>query len=60
VHRTWHSAHLEDLTFGQRAADVMRNGMGSWPFIAVLISLMVLWALINTLFLANSSWDPYP
>jgi uncharacterized membrane protein len=61
VHRrTWHAAHLEGLTFGQRAADVMRNGMGSWPFIAVLVSLMLVWALINTMIFHNSSWDPYP
>lgn len=60
MRRTWHSAHLEDLTFGQRAADVMRNGMGSWPFIAVLVSMMLLWAVINTMVLGNTSWDPYP
>jgi uncharacterized membrane protein len=60
VRRTWHPAHLEDLTFGQRAADVMRNGMGSWPFIAVLVSMMLLWAVINTMVLGNTSWDPYP
>ncbi len=58
--RTWHTAHTESLTFGQRAADVMRNGMGSWPFIAVLVSLMLLWALINTAVLDDGSWDPYP
>ncbi len=56
----WRAEHLEHLTIGQRAADVMRNGMGSWPFIAVFVSLMLLWALINTIALHDSSWDPYP
>jgi uncharacterized membrane protein len=58
--RNWHNRHQESLTFGQRAADVMRNGMGSWPFIGIFVALMLLWAGVNSLFLANNSWDPYP
>lgn len=58
--RTRLAADLPGLTFGQRAADVMRNGMGSWPFIAVLVSLMLVWALVNTVVFDNDSWDPYP
>ena len=30
---TWHALHKSSLTKGQRAADYMRNGMGSWPFV---------------------------
>lgn len=56
----WHEEHLQNLTVGQRAADLMRNGMGSWPFIAIFVSLMVFWALINTIVLHDGSWDPYP
>lgn len=37
----------------------MRNGMGSWPFTAVLISLMLVWALVNTMIFHNEAWDPY-
>ncbi len=53
----WHEQHHEDLTPGQRAADGLRNGMGSWTFISLFIAFMVVWAMIN---LAVKAWDPYP
>ena len=49
----WHDKHYQTLNPGQRAADHMRNGMGSWIF----IGFMALWALIN---LTTRAWDPYP
>ena len=58
--KTWHEAHKESLTTGQRAADFMRNGMGSWPFVGGFIGFMIVWAAINSLALANNAWDPYP
>ncbi|MEO3931964.1 DUF1003 domain-containing protein [Micrococcaceae bacterium Sec7.4] len=57
---TWHEQHTASLTKGQRAADLMRNGMGSWPFVGGFIGFMMIWAAINTLALATHSWDPYP
>ncbi|WP_434620668.1 DUF1003 domain-containing protein [Arthrobacter sp. A5] len=56
----WHTQHQQPLTAGQRAADALRNGMGSWPFIAAFIIAMVLWAAVNSSVLVNNSWDPYP
>ena len=53
----WHDMHYQTLTPGQRAADHMRNGMGSWIFIGIFIGFMALWALIN---LTTRAWDPYP
>ncbi|WP_241095524.1 MULTISPECIES: DUF1003 domain-containing protein [unclassified Leucobacter] len=53
----WHAQHTEELTAGQRAADRMRNGMGSWTFIAGFVAFMVVWAVLN---LSAKSWDPYP
>ena len=53
----WHDKHYQTLTPGQRAADHMRNGMGSWIFIGIFIGFMALWALIN---LTTRAWDPYP
>ena len=53
----WHEKHHETLTPGQRAADRMRNGMGSWAFIGIFVGFMALWALIN---LTVKAWDPYP
>ncbi|SDS33866.1 DUF1003 domain-containing protein [Agrococcus carbonis] len=53
----WHSRHKDDRTFGQRAADVLRNGMGSWTFIGVFLLLMVAWMVLNERWVG---WDPFP
>jgi uncharacterized membrane protein len=57
---TWHTRHKSSLTKGERAADLLRNGMGSWPFVGGFILFMVLWAAVNTLAMATRAWDPYP
>lgn len=56
----WHDRHKQSLTAGQRAADVLRNGMGSWRFIGTFVLVMLVWALINSLVLTNTGFDPYP
>ncbi len=58
--KTWHAEHKAGLSRGQRAADVLRNGMGSWPFVGIFIASMMVWALLNSIVLANNAWDPYP
>lgn len=45
---------------GQRSADVLRNGMGSWPFVGGFILFMVLWVIANSFLRSESPWDPYP
>jgi uncharacterized membrane protein len=55
----WHTKALSNLTRGERAADLMRNGMGSWFFVGSFVLFMILWALANVL-LGSGSWDPYP
>lgn len=45
------------LTPGQRAADRLRNGMGSWMFIGMFLVFMVVWAIVN---ITAVAWDPYP
>jgi uncharacterized membrane protein len=57
---TWHDLHKSSLTKGERAADYLRNGMGSWPFVGGFILFMILWAAVNTFALASRAWDPYP
>lgn len=57
---TWHAEHKAGLTKGQRAADTLRNGMGSWPFVGIFIAVMIAWAIFNSLVLASHAWDPYP
>jgi len=58
--KNWHAEHQQTLTRGQRAADTLRNGMGSWPFIGLFVLAMLLWATTNSVVLRNLSWDPYP
>ncbi len=53
-----------DLTLGERAADRMRNMMGSWPFVFSFFAVMIAWAVVNTLILQrvihHKAFDPYP
>ena len=57
---TWHARHKEGLSRGERAADVLRNGMGSWTFVGLFLASMAAWAGYNTYVLAAAAWDPYP
>jgi uncharacterized membrane protein len=55
----------DQLTFGERAADQVRNGMGSWPFVILFLGFMALWAIVNSAFYLFGShgkhgFDPYP
>ena len=54
----------DDLSRGERAADKMRNMMGSWPFVFGFFAVMILWALTNTFLLErvlhHKAFDPYP
>ena len=48
----------DQRTFGEKCADAMRHGMGSWPFVFAFCTFMALWMIINSI---NSlRWDPYP
>ena len=42
---------------GDRAADVLRDRLGSWGFVIGFIAFMAVWVILNTLAIA---WDPYP
>lgn len=55
----WHREHKEKLTRGDHAADMVRNGMGSWPFVLLFVLFMGIWALLNTA-APILHWDPYP
>jgi uncharacterized membrane protein len=55
----WHRAHKASLSAGDRAADGMRNGMGSWKFVFSFIIFMAIWAALNTI-AAFRHWDEFP
>src|SRR5690349_9661368 len=46
----------DDLTTGERAADAMRNGMGSWAFVGGALLFLAGWMIGNR----NVGFDPYP
>jgi uncharacterized membrane protein len=46
----------EDLTLGERAADRLRNVMGSWAFVFGALIFLAGWMLGNR----NAGFDPYP
>ena len=53
------------LTRGERAADKMRNTMGSWGFVFGFVGVMILWAIANSVFFlagthGKHGFDPYP
>ena len=50
----------EQLTRGEKAADNVRNRMGSWGFVFAFLGVMMIWALVNSFWLANKGFDPYP
>jgi uncharacterized membrane protein len=46
----------DQLTRGERAADILRNGMGSWGFVFGALAFIGGWMLGNR----NTGFDPYP
>lgn len=57
--KTWHEAHKETMSFGNRLADAVANGMGSWRFIIIQSTIVVVWMALNIIAYI-SHWDPYP
>lgn len=45
-----------DLSLGERAADRLRNGMGSWAFVFIALAFLAGWMAANR----NVGFDPYP
>lgn len=45
-----------ELTLGERAADSMRNGMGSWEFVFMAIVFLGIWMAFN----GHHGFDPFP
>jgi uncharacterized membrane protein len=44
------------LSFGERAADAVRNGMGSWAFVMISSCFLAVWMFCN----GSKGFDPYP
>ena len=49
-----------DLSFGQKIADRVATFGGSWTFILSFLGLLILWIMLNVIFLMDKGFDPYP
>ncbi len=50
----------ETRKFGERMADRVASFGGSWTFILVFFSVLLVWIALNSFVLLNKSFDPYP
>lgn len=48
------------LTVGQKTADSIAKFGGSWPFIFIFISILIIWILVNSAMIFFKPFDPYP
>jgi CRP/FNR family transcriptional regulator, cyclic AMP receptor protein len=49
----------KEETLGERIADTVAAFGGSWTFIIIFLTMMVVYALVNIV-LGRKAWDPYP
>jgi len=47
-------------TFGERLSDKIAEFGGSWPFIIIFFSILIVWMGINIYVFSNKGFDPYP
>jgi uncharacterized membrane protein len=56
---SWHQKHQETLSRSDRLADSVANGMGSWRFIILQTTFVIVWMTLNIVGIQRH-WDPYP
>jgi uncharacterized membrane protein len=49
----------DDLTLGQKVADAVASTMGSWKFIIIQTTILLVWIVLNITAYVQK-WDPYP
>ncbi len=57
--KNWYQRHIDSMNFGQRLADSVAAGMGSWRFIIIQTLIVALWMTLNVVAFVGH-WDPYP
>jgi uncharacterized membrane protein len=62
ISRNTNKEFEQGLTFGQRLADRVATFGGSWTFIIIFMTFLVVWVVVNSLLLAarGEQFDPYP
>lgn len=58
-HKTWHEKHRSSFSYGDKIADAVANGMGSWRFIIWQTIIVFIWMVLNIIAYIGH-WDPYP
>ncbi len=51
--------HHDEATFGERLADTIATGIGSWRFLIIQTIAVICWVVFNVIGLINH-WDPFP
>ena len=51
--------HHDEATFGERLADTIAAGIGSWTFLIIQTFAVMCWVVLNVIGLVNH-WDPFP
>jgi uncharacterized membrane protein len=60
LNKEHHPMFHQELNIGQKAADAIAKFGGSWAFIIIFFSFLILWMGINSFFLIKKPFDPYP
>jgi uncharacterized membrane protein len=55
----WHQKHIESYSVGDKIADKVAAGMGSWKFIIWQSIFVVIWMIANIIGFIRH-WDAYP
>jgi uncharacterized membrane protein len=50
----------EKRSFGQKVADIVASGVGSWGFIIIQSGLLITWIIVNSTNVLGFSWDEPP
>ena len=58
--RNVNEEEASQLTFADRAADIIAEFGGSWKFIIFSLAFFVLWIAINAFLLTRKPFDPFP
>lgn len=60
ISRDINAEFYQQLTFGDRMADKIAEFGGIWYFLSIFSVVILLWIVMNTIFLVHKPFDPYP
>jgi uncharacterized membrane protein len=50
----------KDVTLGEKMADGLASFGGSWTFLIIFVSILLIWIGLNSILLLKKPFDPYP